>query len=380
MISPTIQRKVWAAGLLEPGYSIKGDDELDIELVWRALISPDELQPRQVQRDPYPVVDVRGSVAASESDDINNSKDKIPRVASSSEFPNPVKSMRQLQLGHLYLVFDFMDTDLSKIIRSNQYMTTGHVQFILYQILLGLKYVHSAHVIHRDLKPANILVSCVDCSVKIADFGLSRVVGPEVVAKQGGHHSHHSPDSPFVTRGKGSHSMSSNSLNKKADTNNNNEDDNDIDIDGEWQMEEVTMNEDAETDVGETETETEVHPAIASPLPGYNQIFNDPTSEEQHRRESQRDLDIFMGDTTEMTADNQDLPTAVSAVEEKERRRALAAEAEAAAERENGNRPTLQSSKRGLNRNIPMVPLKRALTKHVVRVFMVWFIFIKNSI
>lgn len=59
------------------------------------------------------------------------------------------EEMRQLHLGHLYLVFDFVDTDLSKIIRSNQYMTKGHVQFILYQLLLGLKYMHSANVIHR---------------------------------------------------------------------------------------------------------------------------------------------------------------------------------------------------------------------------------------
>ena len=28
----------------------------------------------------------------------------------------------------------------------------------------------------RDIKPANILVSCSDCSIRIADFGLSRVV------------------------------------------------------------------------------------------------------------------------------------------------------------------------------------------------------------
>jgi serine/threonine protein kinase len=87
--------------------------------------------------------------------------------------------LRALHLGHLYLVFDFVDTDLSKIIRSNQFMTEGHVQFILYQLLLGLKFMHSANVIHRDIKPANILVSCTDCSVRIADFGLSRVVESE---------------------------------------------------------------------------------------------------------------------------------------------------------------------------------------------------------
>jgi len=79
-------------------------------------------------------------------------------------------------LGDLYLVFEYMDTDLANIFKSNQYMANEHIQFILYQILLGLKYIHSANVIHRDLKPANVLISCSDCTTKIADFGLSRVV------------------------------------------------------------------------------------------------------------------------------------------------------------------------------------------------------------
>ena len=33
-----------------------------------------------------------------------------------------------------------------------------HIQYFLYQLLRGLKYVHSANVVHRDLKPSNILV------------------------------------------------------------------------------------------------------------------------------------------------------------------------------------------------------------------------------
>jgi len=75
----------------------------------------------------------------------------------------------------LYLVFEFVDTDLQKLILSPQYLTTEHIQTFLYQMLLGLKYIHSAHVIHRDMKPANILVN-EDCSLKICDFGLARVV------------------------------------------------------------------------------------------------------------------------------------------------------------------------------------------------------------
>eukprot|EP01032_Pedospumella_encystans_P016967 gene16967-19337_t len=93
-------------------------------------------------------------------------------------------------LGDLYLVFEFVDTDLSKIIKSNQFLSIEHIQFIMYQILDGMNYIHGTNVIHRDLKPANILVSCADCSIKIADFGLSRVVGKDLIVHQ------HQQDTP----------------------------------------------------------------------------------------------------------------------------------------------------------------------------------------
>lgn len=43
----------------------------------------------------------------------------------------------------------------------------------MYNFLCALKYFHSANLIHRDIKPANLLINA-DCSVKLADFGLSR--------------------------------------------------------------------------------------------------------------------------------------------------------------------------------------------------------------
>ena len=75
----------------------------------------------------------------------------------------------------LYLVFEYIDTDLYKLIMSPQYLTTEHIQTFLFQMLVGLKYIHSSSVIHRDLKPANILLN-EDCTLKICDFGLARIV------------------------------------------------------------------------------------------------------------------------------------------------------------------------------------------------------------
>lgn len=73
----------------------------------------------------------------------------------------------------VYLVTELMDTDLHQIIKSPQPLTDDHCQYFLYQILRGLKYIHTAHVIHRDLKPSNLLVNA-NCDLKICDFGLAR--------------------------------------------------------------------------------------------------------------------------------------------------------------------------------------------------------------
>jgi len=74
----------------------------------------------------------------------------------------------------VYVVSELMETDLASILKSSQPLTDEHCQFFLYQILRGMKYVHSAQVIHRDLKPRNLLVNA-NCDLKICDFGLARV-------------------------------------------------------------------------------------------------------------------------------------------------------------------------------------------------------------
>ena len=73
----------------------------------------------------------------------------------------------------LYIVNDLMETDLHRIIYSNQPLSIDHCQYFVYQILRALKYMHSAHVVHRDLKPSNLLLNG-NCDLKICDLGLSR--------------------------------------------------------------------------------------------------------------------------------------------------------------------------------------------------------------
>ena len=70
-----------------------------------------------------------------------------------------------------------METDLYKLLKT-QRLSNDHVCYFLYQILCGLKYIHSANVLHRDLKPSNILLNT-NRDLKICDFGLARVGHPD---------------------------------------------------------------------------------------------------------------------------------------------------------------------------------------------------------
>ena len=77
------------------------------------------------------------------------------------------------EFNGLYLYEELMECDMHQIIKSGQPLTDAHYQSFIYQILCGLKYIHSANVLHRDLKPGNLLVNA-DCQLKICDFGLAR--------------------------------------------------------------------------------------------------------------------------------------------------------------------------------------------------------------
>jgi len=74
----------------------------------------------------------------------------------------------------IYLVFEYMETDLHAVIRAN-ILEEVHKEYIIYQLLKALKFLHSGGVIHRDLKPSNLLLNS-DCLLKVGDFGLARSI------------------------------------------------------------------------------------------------------------------------------------------------------------------------------------------------------------
>ena len=74
----------------------------------------------------------------------------------------------------LHLVLEATPTDLRKVYKgANFALTEHHIKTIMYHMLCGLNYMHSAGIVHRDIKPANLLILA-DCTVKICDLGLAR--------------------------------------------------------------------------------------------------------------------------------------------------------------------------------------------------------------
>lgn len=97
---------------------------------------------------------------------------------------NVLSALDILQPPHLdffqeiYVITELLQSDLHKIIVSPQHLSADHIKVFLYQILRGLKYLHSARILHRDIKPGNLLVNS-NCVLKICDFGLARVEEPD---------------------------------------------------------------------------------------------------------------------------------------------------------------------------------------------------------
>lgn len=72
-----------------------------------------------------------------------------------------------------WIFLEYMNLgSLTDVIDSGIYKTFNEniIQYIVYQILNGLNYLHKRFIIHRDIKSDNVLINF-DGDIKVADFG-----------------------------------------------------------------------------------------------------------------------------------------------------------------------------------------------------------------
>ncbi|MCP4509407.1 MAG: serine/threonine protein kinase, partial [Fuerstiella sp.] len=93
-----------------------------------------------------------------------------PNIVSVYEFGN-------VQDTYYFLMEYIEGSTLRDVVKARQ-LTPEHALAIVPHLCDALQYAHDKGVVHRDIKPENILMSA-DGLVKIADFGLSRMLGNE---------------------------------------------------------------------------------------------------------------------------------------------------------------------------------------------------------
>ncbi len=81
---------------------------------------------------------------------------------------------KDFSIGDIFMVFEFVDYDLSGLLKSSGLnLTEAHVKSFLKQLLEGVKFLHENNILHRDIKSANLLITKGNV-LKIADWGLAR--------------------------------------------------------------------------------------------------------------------------------------------------------------------------------------------------------------
>jgi serine/threonine protein kinase len=77
-------------------------------------------------------------------------------------------------------IFEYCDCNLFQFIENHRkqkmFISEMKIRNIIYQIVCGVKYLHSCNIMHRDLKPENILMIINNNLIKIADFGTAKEI------------------------------------------------------------------------------------------------------------------------------------------------------------------------------------------------------------
>ncbi|PWW76249.1 Pkinase-domain-containing protein [Tuber magnatum] len=80
----------------------------------------------------------------------------------------------------VYLVLELArEGELFNYIIRNTKLSEVDTRKVFIQLFNGLKYLHERNIVHRDIKPENILLCDTDLTVKLADFGLAKIIGED---------------------------------------------------------------------------------------------------------------------------------------------------------------------------------------------------------
>ncbi|CAO2830775.1 unnamed protein product [Amaranthus hypochondriacus] len=127
------------------------------------------------EKEGFPISAIREikTLAKLKHENIVKLKEVVVSQDSSKELAATRDSLGNKYNGGVYLVFEYMDHDLTGLSdRPGLRFTIPQIKCYMKQLLTGLHYCHANNVLHRDIKGANVLLNN-NGSLKLADFGLS---------------------------------------------------------------------------------------------------------------------------------------------------------------------------------------------------------------
>ncbi|KAF5307943.1 hypothetical protein FQR65_LT06510 [Abscondita terminalis] len=95
-------------------------------------------------------------------------------IQRSLNHPNIIQMLDSFETeNEIVVITEFAHRELTSVLSKEGYLSETRVQYIVWDLVSALYYLHSHRVLHRDLKPQNILLDLKN-KAKLCDFGFAR--------------------------------------------------------------------------------------------------------------------------------------------------------------------------------------------------------------